>query len=45
LSVKALKRDKERQEYMQHMNSGASDEPAMTGFGAQLAAALDKKKK
>jgi small subunit ribosomal protein S1 len=44
LSVKALKRDRERQEYMQHMNAGTSDEPAMTGFGAQLAAALDKKK-
>jgi small subunit ribosomal protein S1 len=42
LSVRALKRDKERQEYLQHMESGSGSEPAMTGFGAQLAAALDK---
>jgi len=42
LSVRALKRDKERQEYLQHMDSGAGSEPAMTGFGAQLAAALGK---
>jgi small subunit ribosomal protein S1 len=47
LSVKAMKRDKERQEYLQHMNAGASDEPSVTGFGAQLQAALggsEKKK-
>ena len=42
LSVRALKRDKERQEYLQHMDAGSESEPAMTGFGAQLAAALDK---
>jgi small subunit ribosomal protein S1 len=44
LSVRAWKRDQERQEYAGHMDSGA-DEPTMTGFGAQLAAALEKKKK
>ena len=42
LSVKALARDKERQEYREHMDSGETTEPAMTGFGAQLAAALNK---
>jgi small subunit ribosomal protein S1 len=42
LSVRALKRDQEQQEYMPHMESGAEAEPAVTGFGAQLAAALDK---
>jgi small subunit ribosomal protein S1 len=42
LSVRALKRDRERQEYLQHMESGSGAEPAMTGFGAQLAAALDR---
>lgn len=41
LSVRALQRDKERQEYLQHMDAGTGGEPAMTGFGAQLAAALD----
>jgi small subunit ribosomal protein S1 len=45
LSVRALKRDKERQEYLHHMDSGEEAEPAMTGFGAQLAAALDKGEK
>ena len=45
LSVRALKRDKERQEYLQHMDSGSGSEPAMTGFGAQLAAALGKEEK
>jgi small subunit ribosomal protein S1 len=44
LSVRAWMRDKERQEYLGHMDSG-SDKPSMTGFGAQLAAALEKKKK
>jgi len=39
LSVKAYKRDQERQEYAGHMNTGSS-EPTMTGFGAQLQAAL-----
>jgi small subunit ribosomal protein S1 len=42
LSVKALKRDLERQEYTPHMESGADAAPEVTGFGAQLAAALDK---
>ena len=42
LSVRALKRDQERQEYLQHMNAGDAGEPAMTGFGAQLQAALGK---
>ncbi len=42
LSVRALKRDLERQEYTPHMESGAEAAPAVTGFGAQLAAALDK---
>jgi len=42
LSVRALKRDLERQEYTPHMESGADAAPAVTGFGAQLAAALDK---
>jgi small subunit ribosomal protein S1 len=42
LSVRALKRDQERQEYLKHMDSGAGSEPALTGFGAQLAAALGK---
>jgi small subunit ribosomal protein S1 len=39
LSVRAYQRDQERQEYTKHMDSGSS-EPAMTGFGAQLQAAL-----
>jgi small subunit ribosomal protein S1 len=42
LSVRALKRDLERQEYTPHMESGAEAAPAITVFGAQLAAALDK---
>ena len=41
LSVRALKRDKEREEYQDHMGSGETAKPAMTGFGAQLAAALE----
>lgn len=45
LSVKALERDRERQEYRKHMDSNEPAEPAMTGFGAQLAAALDKGEK
>jgi small subunit ribosomal protein S1 len=44
LSVRAVKRDAERQEYLKHMDAGSEAEPTMTGFGAQLAAALDKKK-
>jgi small subunit ribosomal protein S1 len=43
LSVKAYKRDRERQEYLQHMEKD-SDKPSMTGFGEQLKAALEKKK-
>jgi small subunit ribosomal protein S1 len=39
LSVRAYRRDQERQEYTKHMDSGSS-EPTMTGFGAQLQAAL-----
>jgi small subunit ribosomal protein S1 len=39
LSVKAYKREQERQEYAGHMDTGSS-EPTMTGFGAQLQAAL-----
>jgi small subunit ribosomal protein S1 len=42
LSVRALRRDKERQEYLEHMDSSGGAEPALTGFGAQLAAALGK---
>jgi len=42
LSVTALKRDLERQEYSEHLGSAEDSEPAVTGFGAQLAAALDK---
>jgi small subunit ribosomal protein S1 len=44
LSVRAHLRDKERQEYQAHMDKG-SEESRVTGFGAQLAAALDKRKK
>jgi small subunit ribosomal protein S1 len=46
LSLKAYQRELERNEYLQHMDSGASSEgPAMTGFGQQLMDALGKKKK
>ena len=45
LSVKAAKRDQERQEYSQHMSADGNAEPTMTGFGAQLQAALVPKKK
>jgi small subunit ribosomal protein S1 len=44
LSVSALKRDLERQEYSDHMGSESDEAPTVTGFGAQLAAALDKPK-
>jgi len=40
LSVKAYRREQERQEYVGHMDTGSS-EPTLTGFGAQLAAALE----
>jgi len=39
LSVRAYQRDQERAEYAGHMDTGSS-EPTMTGFGAQLQAAL-----
>jgi small subunit ribosomal protein S1 len=39
LSVKAYKHDQERKEYASHMDKGSS-KPVMTGFGAQLQAAL-----
>jgi small subunit ribosomal protein S1 len=44
LSIRSHKRDLERQEYQQHMDTG-SDQPAMTGFGEQLMNALGKKPK
>lgn len=44
LSVKAHLRDQERQEYLQHMDRGDEGQgSSMTGFGAQLMAALEKK--
>ncbi len=45
LSVKAAKRDQERQEYSQHMSADGNAEPTMTGFGAQLQAAISTEKK
>jgi small subunit ribosomal protein S1 len=45
LSVKAAKRDQERQEYSQHMSADGNAEPTMTGFGSQLQAALGTEKK
>lgn len=39
LSVKAYKQEQERQEYAGHMET-ATSEPTLTGFGAQLMAAL-----
>ncbi len=44
LSIKAYIKDKERSEYMNHMDTG-EELPSMTGFGAQLLHALDGKKK
>jgi small subunit ribosomal protein S1 len=44
LSLKAFKRDQERAEYAGHMDTGSS-EPSVTGFGAALMNALEKKKK
>ena len=44
LSVRALLRDKEREEYVDHLDSDSGNAPSMTGFGARLAAALEKKK-
>ena len=44
LSVTAVQRDKERDEYLRHMDAGSGGEPPLTGFGAQLVAALDKGK-
>jgi small subunit ribosomal protein S1 len=43
LSVKAFKRDQERNEYLGHMDTG-SEGPGVTGFGAELMKALEKKK-
>lgn len=40
LSVRAYKSDLERQEYSQHLDADGGAEPTMTGFGAQLQAAL-----
>jgi len=45
LSLKAYKREMERNEYIQHMDAGTSEAPAMTGFGQQLMSALEKTKK
>ncbi|MCU0304012.1 MAG: S1 RNA-binding domain-containing protein [Thermoanaerobaculales bacterium] len=44
LSVRAYQHEQERQEYAGHMSSGSA-EPTMTGFGAQLQAALKGNKK
>jgi small subunit ribosomal protein S1 len=40
LSVRAHQSDMERKEYINHMDSDGGSEPALTGFGAQLQAAL-----
>jgi ribosomal protein S1 len=40
LSVRAHQSDMERNEYINHMDSDGGSEPALTGFGAQLQAAL-----
>jgi ribosomal protein S1 len=46
LSLKAHKRDLERQEYTQHMRKGSEPSgPTLTGFGQQLLEALGKKGK
>ena len=45
LSVTALEKDRERKEYSEHMDTVSDAAPAVTGFGAQLAAALDKTEK
>ncbi len=44
LSIRAYKQDQERSEYLEHMDTGTEDKPTVTGFGAQLQAALGKKK-
>lgn len=44
LSIRAHQRDQERKEYQKHMDKGASEGGSMTGFGAQLAAALEAPK-
>ena len=44
LSVRAYRRELEREEYSQHMEA-APGRPTVTGFGAQLMNALEKKKK
>lgn len=43
LSLKAYQRDAERREYQEHMSSTSQASPTVTGFGAQLLAALEKK--
>jgi len=43
LSVRAYRRDLERNEYAGHMEKG-SEGPSVTGFGAELMKALEKKK-
>jgi small subunit ribosomal protein S1 len=40
LSVRAHQSDMERNEYINHMESDGGSEPTLTGFGAQLQAAL-----
>jgi small subunit ribosomal protein S1 len=44
LSARTYQRDLERQEYRKHMDKG-DEQPTLTGFGQQLANALDKKTK
>jgi len=46
LSIRAQKKDAERNEYLKHMNKGQEDSgPSVTGFGAELMKALGKDKK
>jgi len=46
LSIRAQKKDAERNEYLKHMNKGEVDDgPSVTGFGAQLMKALGKDRK
>lgn len=43
LSIKAQKKDAERNEYLKHMNKGEVEQgPTVTGFGAELMKALGK---
>lgn len=43
LSIRAFKRDEEREEYRRHMGAGAPEEPGTTAFGQQLLEALGRK--